>query len=94
MVVGSAGCSSDSCREYSDYTCSQLERQTYNVYYYDVERNNRIEREIYLGQTKGLQSCGSLAYAGADARSAERVDDWSYICCLNTVDSMCAEKHR
>jgi len=94
LALGLAACSTDSCREYSDYTCAQLESQTYNVYYYDRARNSGVEREIFLGQTKGLRSCGALGYAAANDRSEERVGDWSYICCLNTDESMCAEKHR
>jgi len=36
-ILLATGCSMDSCREYSKYTCAQLEKQTYNVYYYDKD---------------------------------------------------------
>lgn len=89
-----AGCTRDPCREYSAYTCEQLERQTYNVYYYDVKLENESEREIFVGQAMGLDGCGELSYTEADAREEEREGDWSYICCLQTDESSCAEKHR
>lgn len=94
LSVVLAGCSGDPCREYSAYTCEQLEQQTYNVYYYDVERRSESGRELFLGEAVGLEGCGTLADAVADARSEEREGDWSYICCLQTDESSCAEKHR
>ena len=94
VVASVAGCGSDRCREYSAYTCKELEEQTYNVYYYDVSRASGLNREILLGEARGLDGCGSLAYAVADARADEREGDWTYICCLQTEQSACAEKHR
>ena len=97
LMVGVAticGCSMDSCREYSKYTCAQLEKQTYNVYYYDKDARTGEEQEFPLGQTIGLQSCGTLAWNKAAVREDERGGEWSYICCLQTSDSACAEKHR
>ena len=94
VVVSVAGCGSDPCREYSAYTCEQLEDQTYNVYYYDVSRGSGLDQELYLGEANGLEGCGTIAYAVADTRADEREGDWSYICCLQTEQSSCAEKHR
>src|SRR5262245_12189210 len=81
--------SSDRCRSYSRFRCSQLESQTYNVYFWYP--NN--ERENYLGQAKGLSGCGSVAHSHALQKQVHATN-WSYICCLKTSDSSCAEKHR
>lgn len=88
------GCSMDSCLEYSKYTCAQLEKQTYNVYYYDKNAGTGQEQEFELGQAIGLHGCGTLAWNKAAARKDDRGEDWSYICCLQTESSTCAEKHR
>lgn len=89
-----AACSPDECREYSDYTCDQLQRKTYNVLYYDVQGATGQARELFAGQVDGLAACGAAATDMAAEHSAERVGEWSYICCLQTTDSSCAEKHR
>lgn len=83
-----SGCS-DSCRKYSDYSCSQLEKQTYNVYVYPPSG-----REYLAGKHVGLEACGSAAWSYAGAHGFSRSSDWSYICCLETKSSSCAEKHR
>lgn len=89
-----AACSADPCRDYSAYTCAQLQSQTYNVYYSEsIQPGNWVD--TYVGQVQGLEACGSLAYSHADSvESVERRDDWSYVCCLRTSESECAEKHR
>lgn len=88
------GCSFDDCRKYSDYTCEQLKRQTYNVYYYDVPKEAGEERNLFAGQVVGLEACGLAASSFASLMVDERQGDWSYVCCLKTDDSGCAEKHR
>lgn len=88
------GCSTDQCRQYSDYTCEQLERQTYNVYYYDVQRSTGVEQELFAGQVRGLGACSAAASSMAALRETDRDGNWSHICCLQTNDSDCAEKHR
>lgn len=97
-VVGLAaltsGCAQDSCKKYSKFTCEQLKTKTYNVYYYDKPYESTTQREIYLGSAVGLASCGSAAWAASEAYREERQGEWSYICCLRTNDSSCAEKHR
>lgn len=94
IAVLVAGCSQDSCREYSDYTCEQLQAKTYNVHYSDVDLVTGKSATTYIGQAHGLDACGAVAYDFADLRIGKRKGDWSYICCLQTDDSECAEKHR
>lgn len=88
VLLPAAGCS-DSCQEYSKYSCAQLEKQTYNVFVYPPSG-----REYRAGEAVGLQACGSTAWSYAEDKGFNRSSDWSYICCLETKDSACAEKHR
>lgn len=83
------GCD-DECREYSDYSCKQLEEATYNVYFYFPDGN----KDYYLGTVEGLDQCGATAHNYASSKEISRDAGWSYICCLQTEDSECAEKHR
>ena len=83
------GCG-DECREYSDYSCKQLEKATYNAYFYFPDGN----KEYYLGVAEGLSQCGAIAHGYANSKQLSRDSGWSYICCLKTKDSECAEKHR
>lgn len=94
VAVLVAGCSQDSCREYSEYTCAQLQEQTYNVYYSDIAPGSGDLTDTYVGQVRGLDACGAAAYDFAVIKGKEQSDKWSYICCLQTDDSECAEKHR
>lgn len=95
IIAGIAGLAwlipscTDSCRQYSDYTCAQLEKKTYNVYVYAPSG-----REYHAGKRVGLEACGLAAWNFAGANNFSRSNDWSYICCLETKDSSCAEKHR
>lgn len=93
-LVALPGCQTDSCKEYSRFTCKQLETQTFNVYYYEVTDTSSEPNEIFLGTAIGLQQCGTIAWNAAQAREKDSADDWSYICCLQTDESSCAEKHR
>lgn len=79
----------DSCRSYSDFTCSQLEKSQYHTYFYFANR-----KEIYLGTSTSLSGCGSLAYSYAKLNELSRGDRWTYICCLIANGSSCYEKHR
>ena len=85
--AGTAACR-DECRSYSDYSCSQIERADYNVYFYFPDNT-----ETYLGQTTGLSSCGSIARAYASDKQLSTAD-WGYICCMIAKGSSCYEKHR
>lgn len=93
-ITLTSGCTQDSCKEYSRFTCKQLEGKTYNVYYYDIPHGAREQREAYLGAATGLQSCEAMAWSASEDRRDERDGEWSYVCCLETDESTCAEKHR
>ncbi len=79
--------STDSCLEYSSLTCDELQSATYNVFFYFPDN-----REEYLGVSNGLDDCGNVAYD--HARKVNNPSGWGYVCCLQTEDSDCAEKHR
>lgn len=89
-----AGCAQDSCRSYSEFTCAELEQQTYNVFYTDAARATGEPRSLHVGQVVGLQACGTLAHSTAQLQETQRAGDWSYVCCLHQGSSMCVEKHR
>ena len=63
---------------------------TFNVYFWYPNNSN----EQYLGTAKGLDQCGATASNHATSKNLSRADGWSYICCLKTSSSECAEKHR
>jgi hypothetical protein len=63
---------------------------TFNVYFWYPNNSN----EQYLGIAKGLDQCGAMASNHANSKNLSRGDGWSYICCLKTSSSECAEKHR
>jgi hypothetical protein len=79
------GC--DECRSYSDYTCSQIERADYNVFFYYPSQQER-----YLGQASGLNQCQSMARGYAINEEVVGAD-WGYICCMIARGSDCYEKH-
>lgn len=85
-----SSCSQDECREYSKYTCKQLEQATYNVFFYFPKN----DKEYYLGIATGLSECGSVAYSYANEKKLTNNSDWTYLCCIKTKDSECEEKHR
>lgn len=93
-TIALVGCQQDSCKEYSRFTCKQLETQTFNVYYYGSTKPPAEPKELFLGTAIGLQQCEALAWDAAQARNKNSAEDWSYVCCLQTDDSSCAEKHR
>lgn len=78
----------DSCKAYSDYTCKQLEKSSYNVYFYWPS-----DKEEYLGQSYSLSGCGDMASSFASQKDISN-SNWGYICCLMKDGSSCAEKHR
>ena len=84
VFLGACG---DDCSSYSQYSCDQIQKADYNVYFYVGSR------EEYLGQAKGLGQCGALA-RGRFSKMEERPSDWSYICCMIAKGSSCYEKHR
>jgi hypothetical protein len=83
-----AGCA-DECREYSDFSCKQIERASYNVYFYYPSGT-----EEYLGRADGLSHCGSVAHSFAASKKLQGNRDWGYVCCMRARGSECYEKHR
>jgi hypothetical protein len=67
-----------------------MSSKTFNVFFYYPS----TMREEYLGEVRGLSQCGASASARAAALEMNRDAGWSYICCLKTASSSCAEKHR
>jgi len=63
---------------------------TFNVYFWFP--NNPDQQ--YLGESKGLDQCGAIASNYATSNGLGGKDSWTYICCLKTTQSECAEKHR
>ena len=79
----------DPCRQYSAYTCNQLENMPYNVYFYYPGGE-----EYYLGRSESLSMCGSRARSQAARTNMSYSTGWSYICCLEAKGFSCLEKHR
>jgi hypothetical protein len=82
----------DECKEFSDYTCSELKESKYNVYF-DFDLDSDDDELEYLGQADGLDVCQSIA----SSYSSYKNIPWNhrqYICCLVTDKSSCQEKHR
>lgn len=84
--IAAAGC--DECRKYSDFSCRQIERAEYSVWFYYPSGS-----EVNLGQADGLQACGATAHNFAASRNLGGAD-WSYVCCMRAKGSECYEKHR
>jgi len=89
LVIASLSGCSDECREYSDFSCREIEKASYNVYFYYPSGT-----EEYLGQAQGLSQCGSLAHSFASSKNLSGNREWSYICCMRAKGSECYEKHR
>ncbi|HAU1192564.1 TPA: hypothetical protein ACT96X_003075 [Legionella pneumophila] len=90
FIWGLVSCSSDKCREYSKYTCDELENNVvFNVLFYFP--NN--DKEYHLGTAKGISECQDIAYDYADEKHLINNSGWSYSCCIQTKDSECEEAH-
>jgi hypothetical protein len=83
-AVGGCG---DECSHYSKFSCDQIQKADYNVFFYVASR------EEYLGRASGLAQCGSMARARLSTMQRTPAD-WSYICCMIAKGSSCYEKHR
>lgn len=68
---------------------SQYEKVDVNVYFYFPSGD-----EVFLGETKGASSCGSMAHSYASEKQLSRNRDWSYICCTIQKGSSCYHKIR
>ena len=62
----------------------------YNVYFWFPDKS----QEYFLGVVEGLDACGAVAHNYAQSKNFSRSDGWSYVCCMKTSTSECAEKHR
>lgn len=83
-----SGCS-DECSDYSDFSCEEIQKATYNTYFYYPSGT-----EEYLGVANGLEQCGSMAHSFAASKNLSGNREWSYICCMKAKGSECYEKHR
>jgi hypothetical protein len=88
ILIGIIITSCDECKSYSDFSCKQISKADYNVYFYYSGGS-----EVYLGQTSSLESCGNSARSFAYSESVSS-SNWGYICCMIANGSSCYEKHR
>ena len=88
LILALSGCG-DECREYSNYTCSYLQKATYSVVF-GYPNGDHFET---IGTVEGLSACGAMAGAYANSKQMTNAD-WSYVCCLHAKGSNCYEKHR
>lgn len=65
-----------------------LKKADFNVHY------QLGSKSLYLGQAKGLDQCGALAWSQAQIDGVAGTNRWGYVCCLITKDSQCESKHR
>ena len=65
-----------------------LDSAKFNAYFYYPSN-----RQEFLGQVSGLGACQAAARSKAQALRMEP-ESWSYVCCLKTNSSDCAEKHK
>ena len=79
----------DECSSYSDFSCKEIQKADYNVYFYFPNQT-----EVYLGETKGLDNCGQMAHGYAYDKKLSNNNDWGYVCCMIAKGSSCYEKHR
>lgn len=67
-----------------------IENAQYNVLFWFPDN----DKSYPLGVSNGLAECGSIANGFAQSKNLARNDRWSYVCCMKTASSECAEKHR
>jgi hypothetical protein len=95
-LIGCDGSDIGSCKAYgSKHSCDYVQNQaTYNVLFY-FPRSGSESKEYFVGTAKGLQQCGAQARSYALKKGSGNANyDWAYICCMQTKDSSCEEKHR
>lgn len=85
LATGVASCG-DECREYSDFTCKQIETADYNVIFSFPSATQNIN----LGQAKRLSQCGQIARSFAATKNLSG----NNVCCMIAKGSNCYEKHR
>src|SRR5262245_26007498 len=87
-LASSVASCGDECREYSQFTCKQIEAAEYYVLFFPPQRD-----ALRLGRASGLSQCGSMAFSYAASMNMSRAD-WGYVCCMIAKGSDCYEKHR
>lgn len=90
LLLSISSCEEDKCRSYSEFSCEEIDKADYNVYF----SFGGNKESYFLGEAKGLSGCGSVAYGYAAQHNLYKGDDWSYICCMIARGSSCYEKHR
>jgi hypothetical protein len=88
LALASSVASGDECREYSQFTCKQIEAAEYNVLF-SPPRGDAAR----IGRASGLSECGNMARSYAANMNMSRAD-WGYVCCMIAKGSDCYEKHR
>jgi len=78
----------DECRDYSDFTCKQIEKAEYDVWFYF----DKYDKGYNLGHANGLFQCRNIARDYAYKKNLNY--GWSYVCCMKANGSNCYEKHR
>ncbi len=76
------------CKIGTKYTCDQLDRAQYNVYFYTPE-----DQEKYLGVAINLASARIMSVRYANELGLARDAGWETVFCLKTYSSECEEKH-
>ena len=76
------------CKVGTKYTCDQLDRAKYNVYFYTPE-----DQEKYLGVAVNLASARIMSVQYANQLGLRRDAGWQTVFCLKTTNSECEEKH-
>ena len=89
FIVMSLSSCSDECSSYSDFSCKEISKADYNVYFYHADG-----KEVFLGETKGLNSCGAISLDYAFQKNLGSSSNWGYECCMIAKGSSCYEKHR
>jgi hypothetical protein len=85
IPLGCGASPEDECYKYSKYKCSEIEKATYNVYFYYPD-----QREDYLGVADGLRACSATAFNYSQQIHSPKL----WVCCMKTSKSGCEEKHR
>lgn len=67
------------------------ETSSYNAFFVFPKPEERI---VYVGTVTGLSSCKYIVSDYYSKRRKFIKGEWDYICCLNTEESSCQEKHR
>lgn len=79
---------SEPCKIGSKYTCDELDRAQYNVFFYTPEKD-----EKYLGVAINLASARIMSVNYANQLGLKRDAGWLTVFCLKTNNSECEEKH-